>query len=459
MGSSGSKVKETGTGDVNSDNNAKKTNKKRNVMLLEELDDHDDAINCMQLSDDGSLLVTGGEDNVARMWSTKTPHCECLGALEGHTDYITCIAIIDTFVLTGGADKTVRKWDMTSCECIFVFEGHENRISRVICTGLFVFTTSYDKTARMWIFDAENLGKANADKACLKVYQGHTKGVYPLVYIPSIGIQSEVDSSKNIMRINPDDLLITGAADCTVRSWSVESGNCLKVFEGHTMPVMCLAVDSSGTILLTAGGDSVIRSWEIKTGIPLKEFVGHNSAVIHLLVVNRMMYSCSCDQTVRAWVIEFGDCTRVYKGHEHSVTAVKYTDALIITGCGDGIVRAFDAKSGALKTELKSHPGSISAMAIVDGRLYTSCVDGKLRVWDISQLMGENESGKAMAFDKQNDHIEKNTKNLKDLEDKLEKYVKDPNDLHIPTANVTQLAKDKASVIDNVPNIIPGVIA
>ena len=44
--------------------------------------DHDGAINCMALSEDKSLLVTGSDDFTARMWSTKTDDTECIGVLE-----------------------------------------------------------------------------------------------------------------------------------------------------------------------------------------------------------------------------------------------------------------------------------------------------------------------------------------------------------------------------------------
>ena len=51
-------------------------------VLKETLGDHEEAINCMALSDDGSMLVTGSEDSVVRMWSTTTPDTECIGALK-----------------------------------------------------------------------------------------------------------------------------------------------------------------------------------------------------------------------------------------------------------------------------------------------------------------------------------------------------------------------------------------
>ena len=44
--------------------------------------DHEESINCMALSEDGSMLVTGSEDATARMWSTRTEETECLGGLK-----------------------------------------------------------------------------------------------------------------------------------------------------------------------------------------------------------------------------------------------------------------------------------------------------------------------------------------------------------------------------------------
>ena len=53
----------------------------KNVQTKEILADHEESINCLALSDDGSMLVTGSEDATARMWSTRTDDTECLGVL------------------------------------------------------------------------------------------------------------------------------------------------------------------------------------------------------------------------------------------------------------------------------------------------------------------------------------------------------------------------------------------
>ena len=50
--------------------------------LIETYGDHRKGINCVTVSDDASLIVTGGDDTTARMWTTHGPETHCLGVLK-----------------------------------------------------------------------------------------------------------------------------------------------------------------------------------------------------------------------------------------------------------------------------------------------------------------------------------------------------------------------------------------
>ena len=52
---------------------------KQSPYLLQSCEDHESSINCMALSDDGSILATGSDDATVRLWSTKTDTVECIG--------------------------------------------------------------------------------------------------------------------------------------------------------------------------------------------------------------------------------------------------------------------------------------------------------------------------------------------------------------------------------------------
>lgn len=52
--------------------------------LIQTIEDHKLGVNCLDISEDRSLLVSGGEDCIARLWSTLSNPCECIGILSGH---------------------------------------------------------------------------------------------------------------------------------------------------------------------------------------------------------------------------------------------------------------------------------------------------------------------------------------------------------------------------------------
>ena len=277
-------------------NSARK--EKNKDYVLQTCEDHEGSINCMEVSEDGSVLVTGSDDAYVRLWSTKTELIECIGVLEGHEDYITSLLIEENFVLSSSADKTIRKWDMYSCECLIVFTGHESIVNKMVCTGDFLFSVSYDKKARCWDFDTGE---------CVRIFSGHKNNVTSLLFIPmdkeDVGeamkfisdhaaqknINSKLPPLKNnkeneIDEIYSKDLIITGSLDSTAKSWSIESGECVQTYKGHTAAVTCLATDPFGSLLFTGSADHTIRSWEIMTGQQIKVFNGHQTTVISLLV-------------------------------------------------------------------------------------------------------------------------------------------------------------------------------
>ena len=57
---------------------------------------------------------------------------------------------------------------------------------RLLCTGDFIFSSSYDKTVKAWLFDTSELDDGSEDKACIRTFKGHSKGVYPLIFIPGL---------------------------------------------------------------------------------------------------------------------------------------------------------------------------------------------------------------------------------------------------------------------------------
>ena len=238
------------------------------------------------------MLATGGDDETVCIWSTQSHdgQCECIGILKGHEKYITSICVEETFILTGSADATIRKWDMLTCECIHTYRGHNGPVNRILCTGDFVFSGSHDKTARCWDFDSGE---------CIRVFQGHKLSIFPLIFIP--GDEDNENSNSLNWNVN-SDFLITGSADCTARIWSFETGKSLFTLRGHSGIVICMSADSNGKHVFTGSDDQTIRSWKIETGECLKIFQDHRGTIVSLLV-SYIMFSLKCETLTLSMVI------------------------------------------------------------------------------------------------------------------------------------------------------------
>ena len=57
-------------------------NSKNKNYCLETIIDHTSALNCIAVSEDQSLIVTGSDDTTAIMWSTVVEETEALGVFK-----------------------------------------------------------------------------------------------------------------------------------------------------------------------------------------------------------------------------------------------------------------------------------------------------------------------------------------------------------------------------------------
>ena len=109
-------------------------------------------MNCVRFNSDGTRVVTGGTDNIGRVWDLNTG--EVLFTLEGHTEAITTADYSpdDTRIVTGSNDFTTRIWDASNGQQLATLEGHTDEINSAVFSrdGKRIVTGSRDRTARIW---------------------------------------------------------------------------------------------------------------------------------------------------------------------------------------------------------------------------------------------------------------------------------------------------------------------
>ncbi|MFF0449024.1 helix-turn-helix domain-containing protein [Streptomyces sp. NPDC004609] len=211
---------------------------------------HTDLVHAAVISPDGRLLVTAGEDRTARLWDISDPAKPVgLTTLTRHTDRINGLALSadGRFLATTGGDYQARLWDLTHRRrpVLRATLGHPNQVNRAAFSpdGRLLATTDDDRRTRLW--DLRAPGRVAG------ILVGHREASREAVFAPD------------------GRTLATTSDDRTVQLWDVGDPRrpaLLTTLTGHTGPVLGAAFSPDGRSLATAGMDSTVRLWSNDAG-------------------------------------------------------------------------------------------------------------------------------------------------------------------------------------------------
>jgi mono/diheme cytochrome c family protein len=230
--------------------------------------------------------------------------------------------------VSGGADGTVRLWDVDAGREARRFDGHTGEVLAVASDGRRVLSGGRDRTARLWDADTgEELHRL----------RGHT------------------DPVRCVALSSDGGLALSGGEDRTVRLWDVKSGQELHCFTGHTGPVTALAFSPDGRLALSGSLDRTVRLWDTPSGKALARWDGHTGGVYALCISpdGKRALSGGGDRTVRLWSVAEGKEIQRYAGHVNTVVCVAFSpdgrQALSASSqyqTADRVVRVWDADGG-----------------------------------------------------------------------------------------------------------------
>jgi WD40 repeat protein len=216
--------------------------------MVERFEGHTDEVRSAVFSSDGRRVVTASADGTARLWSVETAPASTSSrtsaapipravVLEGHQGavYLAVFSPDDTRILTAGADRTARLWNLSG-ELIATLDGHNDAVVDVAFSpdGSRLLTASSDGTLRLW----DGSGK------------------------PLSGLDGQTARLSRAEFSGDGALIATAWDDGAARLWN-RDGRFLVDLRGHAGGVTRAAFTATGDHLVTASSDGTARAWPL----------------------------------------------------------------------------------------------------------------------------------------------------------------------------------------------------
>jgi hypothetical protein len=235
--------------------------------LLRRLDN--EAAISAAFSPDGSILATGDEDGVIRLWDL--PDGRPPRILTGHKGGVNHLVFSpDGRTLASASDdKTVRLWDVATGKSHTTLAGHSQQqiwMVKFSPDGRTVASASFDGKARLW-----------------QVADGRLLATIP----------GSLESFTSIAFSRDGRTLAVAGDDGAVRLRDVAGRRSPVTLTGHTGIVLAVAFSPDGRTVASAGQDHTVRVWTVSGGPPRFTLTGHTDGV------RAVAFSCHPPRCVR----------------------------------------------------------------------------------------------------------------------------------------------------------------
>ncbi|GFN74285.1 pre-mRNA-splicing factor prp46-like isoform x1 [Plakobranchus ocellatus] len=166
--------------------------------------------------------------------------------LEGHSDIVTSLVIVDGRVVTASRDTALKSWDLTTGGELHTFGGHTETVTCV---------TAVDST--------------------------HGKLIDPGFFFD-------------------DHLIISASFDCTFKMWSLSAGKLLKsVYTFNPLTKICFFPSTNQLVTGSDGGK--LELWDIATGENCFSTLAYDAPVSGIVVSDQMIYCGSANGILKVY--------------------------------------------------------------------------------------------------------------------------------------------------------------
>ncbi len=259
----------------------------------------------LAITPDVKTIISGSQDHSLNLWDMANR--ECIKTLKGHQGAVYSVAITPNGnkAISGSMDGAINIWDLKSGECTSNFSSGPSTFCALAVSP-----------------DGEKIVTAHVDG--LKIWELESRR-----YLFTIPTGNFISSYVQIA-ITPDGKYLVatdGTKTNSFSAWSLESGERVLSFKGHSDYVLGVCTTPDGKSLISSSKDKTIRIWDMESGQCLSVFEGHKNQTNGVAVTpdGKCAASASSDQTIKVWDLPSGRCIETFHGHKGPVSSVAVT--------------------------------------------------------------------------------------------------------------------------------------
>jgi WD40 repeat protein len=326
--------------------------------------------------------------------------------LSGHTDWVASLAFSSdgTLLVSGSNDNTVKLWDIQTGGVIKTFCGHTARVRSVSispdCNT--IASESYDKTVRLW--DArtgECHGVLGKHKKAFNSVGSFPPSSRPLIFASGHRVQRLDTKGRHIGPAYEGDVVAFSSDVTRFISWKggvatvrdTDSGAFIAELRPPKGWFRCCCFSPDDKFIASAVLNT-IYVWDITSPSPrlIKTFVGHTGFVTSLAFSSSLIISSSIDQSIRFWQVGAPSTAPVATASEHAASIVSVSlqanRGIAVSIDSDGVLKTWDISTGLHKesfdTPVREYDWGDAQL--VNGRLIVAWYTGwNIHLWDVKK--------------------------------------------------------------------------
>ena len=275
----------------------------------------------MAISGNGERLVIEGYNNSTELWDVASE--KLMQTFIGQNASISSIASNENgnIIALGNQTGQIQIWDANSGKKIRSFKGHRGSVLHLILdrTGESLLSGGSDDKVNFWDlrtgkllinFRKNKLVGMDYNEQHGLIVAGSTDNSIEIRHMKNGESYRElmVENLTSIAFSGNGKMLITGGKDFSASVWDIDSGNKQFVLNGHSGPILSVALSETAQNASTVSQDRTTKYWSLDQAIEHRYLKGHEDEVMAIAVSpdDKYVATAAKDDVIKIWSVESG---------------------------------------------------------------------------------------------------------------------------------------------------------